>query len=119
MTRLAIVIAHEAMRRAMYALGTQSSIPRGARLRFHLGQWCTMPDFGRKDRAVFLSPEEKEYVTRIERGPVLTYALDYDPEGPGDVIVMFTNREYVGERARATAEAYEAWLNAPYPTEAL
>ena len=115
MTRLALILAHEAIRRAawraMCAVAPRAGIPTEARLEVKVGQWYTRAD----DVAVWPRGQydlgEHWPVARcfdsIERGEVFTVMSYVHPEhGDGRVVVTLTRDEI----ASPDKEREEEWL---------
>ncbi len=114
MTRVPLILAHEALRRLTCAVARAAEVQPLGRLSFVRGRWYVHDP----DRGSVVWPEgdgyggsRHEYADDIRRGSVLTVVTEYD--GRGDTFVTLTRDEVTGDGAemlrRQRAEDEARW----------
>ena len=116
MTRVLLLLAHEALSRVTRAAARAAEVQPLGRLSFVRGRWYVHDP----DRGSVVWPEgdgyggsRHEYADDIRRGPVLTVMAEYDHDGCGAIVVTLTRDEVTGDGAamlrRRRAEDEARW----------
>ena len=116
MTRVPLILAHEALRRLTCAVARAAEVQPLGRLSFVRGRWYVHD----LDRGSVVWPEgdgyggsRHEYADDIRRGPVFTVIVTWGRDDPNDVVVTLTRDEVTGDGAdvlrRQRAEDEARW----------
>ena len=120
MRRMLLILAHEALRRALHGTADAAGVPFGGRLVLHRGPWCLVPDEYSTDERIIRSRYRggltRDWFDEIERGRVVTVAVYWNQDGGGRIIAFLANREVTGEAATTMAREYDAATAAPAET---
>lgn len=114
MTRVLLMLAHEAARVVLDRLGRAARIPLGARLDLRTGPWCEAQRRYVPGARVLWADGRWEFADVIERGPVFTVAWVTWNDGSRGLWVMLTAREVTGPAAAEMVRRNDARADAEY-----
>lgn len=108
MTRVLLMLAHEAARVVLDRLGRAARIPLGARLDLRTGPWCETTRRHGEGARLLWADGAMEFASNVERGPVFTVAWMAWHDGSRGLWVMLTTREVTGPAAVEMAREHDA-----------